>query len=163
MKDTDTIILKAFLAALLQQTEPLPPEIQTQLNDLAPNLEEEELAHNLEEAIGELEVLAEQYKPLHVSLQATLKDLEAPAVQRSLGFSSNPQYEQSDPLTTELENIAYPIPKSVADPIRQSVAAIESQSELKPGFGLLERMREILTASDSCKAAKDTIIVPLQY
>ena len=140
MKDTETNILKAFLAALLQQPEPLPPEIQTQLNQLAPNLEG---------AIGKLEALAEQYKPLSDSFEAILNYWETRATQRSKGDLPDPVYEQSDPLTIELENTAYRI--------RKSDDAIDNIQALQ------DRASQTFSSPDSWQAAKDIIIPPLQY
>ena len=149
MKDTETNILKAFLAALLQQPEPLPPAIQTQLNQLAPNLEG---------AIGKLEALAEQYKPLGDSFEASLNFWETRATQRSKSarFLPNDAAEQRLP-SSEINN-AYQNDRPLLDKYNEVLDQLEKAS----ADAVAKQLKAIAQADDSVQAARD-MIVPLGW
>ena len=61
MKDSETIIIKAFFAALSQQQSPLPANLEQQLT---------EIAQSLATRILDLDKLAKAFAPLKDSYQA---------------------------------------------------------------------------------------------
>lgn len=76
MNSSETTILNAFVAALHQLDEPLPPNVQTHLNEVGKQIETNP------KAIAYLEAVAPQYPPLDraytqakMSWQADTRDL----------------------------------------------------------------------------------------
>ncbi|MDZ8188166.1 MAG: hypothetical protein RMX96_25345 [Nostoc sp. ChiSLP02] len=70
MKPNNIITLTAFLSALTQLDEPLPKDIQTQLNDIGKVLRDNP------DNIGNLDAIAESYPPLDKLYQRELTKIE---------------------------------------------------------------------------------------
>jgi hypothetical protein len=131
MKPNDFITLTAFLTALQKLDSALPPNIQTQLNDIGQHLE------NNPNDIGNLDIIFESYSNLDIIYQQELTSLKKQRGQRSKGL-------EPDPLpinpTNELTNAAINTFKS-----RDSVSA--AQENLNPN--LLRKIRNFLTGNQA--------------
>lgn len=97
MQPNDIITLTAFLNALTKLDEPLPADIQSQLNAIAKNLEVD--PNN----IGNLDLIAESYEPLDTAYQEELVILKQEAGVRSKGLPPLPLPKEP---TNELTNSA---------------------------------------------------------
>ncbi|NEO99285.1 MAG: hypothetical protein F6K58_11495 [Symploca sp. SIO2E9] len=97
MQPSDIITLRAFLAALSQLDEPLPPDIQTRLNEIAQALTMD--PSNL----VNLDVIAQSYQPLDTVYQQELTALKTEARERNKGSKPPPL---SNKPTKELTNAA---------------------------------------------------------
>ncbi|MEH2113284.1 hypothetical protein [Nostoc sp.] len=97
MKPNNIITLTAFLTALTQLDEPLPDNIQTQLNDIskAPIADPDN--------IGKLDAIAESYPPLNKVYQTELARIEKTG-ERTKGLPPLPL--PTEP-TAELTNAAF--------------------------------------------------------
>jgi hypothetical protein len=117
MQPNDIITLKAFLAALSQMEQPLPADIQTQLNEIGKTL-----ATNLTN-LDNLDALAKSYHPLKsIYIQERIA-LREDAAERSKGLPPCPLIHKP---TEELINLA--IDTFSAD---DSVAAIQKDTPAK--------------------------------
>ncbi|OUL29959.1 hypothetical protein BV378_04910 [Nostoc sp. RF31YmG] len=97
MKPNDLITLTAFITALTKLDEPLPNNIQIQLNDIGKLLTHD--ANN----IGNLDKIAESYPPLDNIYQAELAEIDRNIGERSKGLEPLPLPEEP---TKELTNAA---------------------------------------------------------
>jgi hypothetical protein len=77
MKPNDIITLTAFLSALNQLDEPLPANIQTKLNKIGQALAADPTN------LGNLDGIAESYKPLDTVYQKELATLESKVGERN--------------------------------------------------------------------------------
>ncbi|MEH1968610.1 hypothetical protein [Nostoc sp.] len=125
MKPNNIITLTAFLTALTQLDEPLPDNIQTQLNDISKAL----IANP--DNIGNLDAIAESYPPLDKVYQIELTRIEKTA-ERTKGLPPLPL--PTEP-TAELTNAAFN-----AFSNNNSVAA--AKIAVKPN--LLQRVRDFI-------------------
>ncbi|MGJ5633096.1 hypothetical protein [Nostoc sp. CALU 1950] len=97
MKPNNIITLTAFLTALTQLDEPLPENIQTQLNDISKTLKDNP------DNIGNLDAIAESYPPLDKVYQIELIRIEKTG-ERTKGLRPLPL--PTEP-TAELTNAAF--------------------------------------------------------
>ncbi|MGF1935119.1 MAG: hypothetical protein RM347_012050 [Nostoc sp. ChiQUE02] len=125
MKPNNIITLTAFLTALTQLDEPLPDNIQTQLNDISKAL----IANP--DNIGNLDAIAESYPPLDKVYQIELTRIEKTG-ERTKGLPPLPL--PTEP-TAELTNAAFN-----AFSNNNSVAA--AKIAVKPN--LLQRVRDFI-------------------
>jgi len=94
MKPNDLITLTAFMNALNQLEEPLPTDIQNQLNAVSQAFLKDD--NNL----GKLDAIAESYKPLDEIYQKELTALKKEAGERNKGLPPDPlPKEQTQELT----------------------------------------------------------------
>ncbi len=126
MQPNDIISLSAFLNALSKLDEPLPPDIQTQLNAIAKNLEADPTN------IGNLDSIAESYEPLDIAYQEELTILKKEAGMRNKGLPPLPLPKES---TSELTNSAI-----------DTFSATNSVDAAKPN--LLQRMWQSIKGSN---------------
>lgn len=84
MQPSDILTLTAFLNALTKLDEPLPADIQVQLNAIAKNLEADPT--NLDN----LDIIAESYAPLDAAYQEELTHLKQEAGIRNKGLPPQP-------------------------------------------------------------------------
>ncbi|CAD5984803.1 hypothetical protein [Planktothrix agardhii] len=97
MKPNDIITLIAFLTALSQLDEPLPANIQAELNEIGKALAADPTN------LGNLDVIAESYEPLDTVYQEELATLESQVGERNKALPPLPL--PSEP-SKELTNTA---------------------------------------------------------
>lgn len=125
----DAITLDAFLLALGQLDEPLPDDIQTQL---------QAIGHDLPNLVGHLDALAMDYPPLTDRYRQARQAIQSTSQTRKQRFSSPDAVRQDlrlaqlvlqapDPIGTArtLEDLPAlePIPATPIDPAEQPIAA----------------------------------------
>ena len=146
MTDTDAEIAKAFIAALMLQTEPLSVEVQSALNTIGQTFEIEQL-HNIAEDNASLRSFyqkATDWQTTHSS-------------QRNKGKMVRPNSasEKQNTMNTELDNTSSSISNL------QSLPEIIEQIEQKVSSNqLTELISKIFSASDSIQAAQ-SFVLPL--
>ncbi|WP_103668559.1 hypothetical protein [Pseudanabaena sp. BC1403] len=99
MKDYEAVTLKAFLAALANQSAPLPAEIQTQLNQSSANHDQH---------IAQLDAIARQNPDLKEPYLTARKLLDSPQ-ERNKGTRVKPNAvdELQNPESLTLDNISH--------------------------------------------------------
>lgn len=143
MKDSQAIIVKAFLAALTQQQEPLPDEVQAALNKLGKTLDVDELDH-----------LAHKHPPLLTSYEEAYDWLNHDSSQRSKGrdFVPDATSEKENTTNSEIDNASSDI-KSL-NSLPEILSKIEQRLD---GDQLAEIAPQIFSASNSVESAIGTI------
>jgi hypothetical protein len=142
MNDTQDEIFKAFIVALVQQTEPLPVTVQSECNKIDETL-----------TIIDIERLAELHPPLLVAYEKAYGWLVTHSSQRSKGPLPNAESEINNTTNTEIDNTSSDI--SDLKNLPEIIKKIEEK--VQPG-GLRGFLRKILQARDSVKASRDTIL-----
>lgn len=142
MKDTQNEIFKAFIVALLQQTEPLPVTVQSECNKIDETL-----------TIIDIERLAELHPPLLVAYEKAYGWLVTHSSQRSKGPLPNAESEINNTTNTEIDNTSSAI--SDLPDLPELLDKMDSKIEPPGGKKLLGK---ILKAKDSVKASRDTIL-----
>ncbi|QMS88264.1 hypothetical protein HUN01_11910 [Nostoc edaphicum CCNP1411] len=100
MKPNNIITLTVFLTALKQLDEPLPENIQTQLNDISKGLITDP------DSIGNLDTIAESYPPLDKIYQIEFARIEENSSECNRGGSPLPlPTEQTAELTNAVFNV----------------------------------------------------------
>ncbi len=147
MKDTQDEIFKAFIVALLQQTEPLPAAVQSECNKIGETL-----------TIIDIERLAE----LHPPLLAAYEEADGWLVNHSneclagLDCVPDAEFENNNTTNIETDNSASDI--SDLTNLPEILKKIEAKIEPR-GFGGF--LRKILQARDSVQASRDTILLSI--
>jgi hypothetical protein len=144
MNDTQDEIFKAFIVALLQQTEPLPAAVQSECNKIGENF-----------TIIDIERLAKSHPPLLAAYNEADGWLVNHSSQRSKGLDvlPNGEFENNNTTTTETDNTSSGI--SDLTNLPEIIKKIEAKVQPR-GFG--ELLTKILQAKDSVKASRDTIL-----
>ncbi len=146
MTDTDAEIAKAFIAALMLQTEPLSVEVQSALNTIGQTFEIEKL-HNI----------AEDNTYMRAFYQEAIDWQTAHSGIRSKGKMVRPNSasEKQNTMNTELDNTSSSISnlQSLPDIIEQIEQKVSSNQ-------LTELIGKIFSASDSRQAAQ-SFVLPL--
>jgi hypothetical protein len=137
MKDADTLTLKAFLAALYQQSAPLSEATNRQLRDIA---------HSWETRILDLHDLAVNTPALAAPYKDARRWLTSTAAERGMGIKFLPADETDDDDNYETPNI-FRDTRSAVEKTEQVFAAIEAKLEQTP---------QVLSASNPVQAAKQT-------
>jgi len=122
MNPTDTITLIAFLAALTQLDPPLPPEVQTQLKNVAS-------VDDITANIGQLNAIAQNYPDLDEHYQNARDILQLPVSERSKGPLPKINHLTEQEIT-EITNIAREVANS-PEPINAANQATQKSSVLK--------------------------------
>lgn len=147
MKDTQNEIFKAFIVALVQQTEPLPATVQSEFNKIGETL-----------TIIDIERLAELHPPLLAAYEEADIWLANHSNERNKGLDCVPdaEFENNNTTNIETDNSASDISDLTNLPkiLDQIEAKVQSR-----GFG--EFLRKILQAKDSVQASRDTILVSI--
>ena len=146
MTDTDAEIAKAFIAALMLQTEPLSVEVQSALNTIGQTFEIEQL-HNIAEDNASLRSFyqkATDWQTTHSSQR-----------NKGKGVRPNSEPEKQNTMNTELDNTSSSISnlQSLPDIIEQIEQKVSSNQ-------LTELISKIFSASDSIQAAQ-SFVLPL--
>ncbi|KOP27643.1 hypothetical protein AMR41_03905 [Hapalosiphon sp. MRB220] len=101
MQPTDIITLQAFLNALSQLNQPLPADVQKQLNQFGASLTAN--STNIDE---QLETIAENYQPLNDAYKQAYRSLIVVGAERSKGINNLPPEEEPNQHTPEILNTA---------------------------------------------------------
>ena len=145
MNDTeDNEIFQAFTVALLQQTEPLPPKVQSECNKIDETF-----------TIIDIERLAELHPPLLAAYEKAHGWLVTHSGQRSKGFPPNAESEINNTTSTETPNTA----RDNSDLTKLNLPELldKMESKIEPR-GLKKLLGKILKAKDSVQASRDTIL-----
>lgn len=137
MRDADTLILKAFLAALYQQHSPLSEEVTIQLQEITQSLETRIL--DLHDLAINSPALAEHYRDARHWLTST-------AAERGMGLKFLPAEVVDDDNNRETPNISRNV-QSAIEQTKQVFAAIEAK---------LPQASQVLSAPNPVQAAKQT-------
>jgi hypothetical protein len=100
MQPTDIITLQAFLNALCQLDQPLPAQVQKQLNEFGATF----TANSPN--IHQLETIAQNYQPLNTAYEQAYSSLIVVGAERSKGISNLPPEEEPNQHTPEILNTA---------------------------------------------------------
>lgn len=136
MKDTEVIIVQAFMAALCQQRKPLSHDIQVQLA---------EIGQSLETRVSKLVTLAKKTPALTNLYYNAFDLLTEQAAQRGMGMDFLPGDATGEKVGIGMDNITPDVSKDIKD-INQLLAAIEAR---------FDRRSEVLRAPDSVQAAQE--------
>jgi hypothetical protein len=149
MKDTQDEIFKAFIVALLQQTEPLPAAVQSECNKIGETF-----------TIIDIERLAELHPPLLAAYEEADTWLVNHSNECLAGLDCIPNAESEINNTTNIEtdNSASDIRDLTNLP--EIIKKIEEKIEPR-GFGGF--LRKILQAGDSVQASRDTILLSIAH
>ncbi|MCP2731678.1 hypothetical protein [Limnofasciculus baicalensis] len=115
MQSNDILHLTAFLNALPQLDKPLPPNIQTRLNQIAETLKTDPTTINID-------IIAEDYPPLDETYQTEVTKLKQNAGERNKGLPPLPLPQETN---TEIINSAINTFSAL-----DSVAAAKTQPNL---------------------------------
>ncbi|NEO30712.1 MAG: hypothetical protein F6K36_09820 [Symploca sp. SIO3C6] len=135
MKDTEALILKAFLAALYQQRSPLSDNIKEQLSKIAQSLESQIL--DLHYLAINTTTLATPYKNARLLFTST-------AAERGMGKKFLPADDTDDYDSQETPNITRDVGNDIEE-MERFMAAIDDK---------YEQASEIISASDPVQAAQ---------
>lgn len=143
MNDTQDEIFKAFIVALLQQTEPLPAAVQSECNKIGETF-----------TIIDIDRLAKSHPPLLAAYNEADGWLVNHSNERNKGPLPNAEFEINNTTNTEIDNSASDI--SDLTNLPEIIKKIEEKVQPR-GFGGF--LRKILQARDSVKASRDTILL----
>lgn len=146
MKDTEADILKAFIAALTQQKEPLPAAVQNELNSLSETLNTDQI-----------DSIAMKHQPLKTSYEAAYNLLVEPSKTRNKGkdFVPDSSSEKDRTSNIEIDNASSDIHDLKSLP--EILAKIEER--LNNNENLATLSSEIFNAPDAVQSAQE--IFPL--
>ena len=147
MKDTQNEIFKAFIVALVQQTEPLPAAVQSECNKIGKTL-----------TTIDIDRLTKLHPPLLVAYEEADIWLANHSNERNKGLDVLPdaEFENNNTTNIETDNSASDI--SDLTNLPEIIKKIEEKIEPR-GFGGF--LRKILQARDSVQASRDTILVSI--
>jgi len=136
MKNTDKLILKAFLVALSQQRSPLPDTVQAKLG---------EITQSLETKVQELDNLATNTPSLNNFYINAHILLTHPETTRGVGLKFLPAENHEDNDSKETSNTTIDT-RDAIEAMKQVVAEIEKKFEQAP---------QVLAAPDPVKSARN--------
>lgn len=141
MKDSEADILKAFLAALIQQEEPLPASVQNELNSLGKTINTDKL-----------ESIAKDHPSLLTSYEKAHNLLTEQSSQRNKGkdFLPNSSSEKGNTNNTEIDNASSDIQDLKTLP--KILAKIEERLERE---NLATLSSEIFNAPNPVQSAQE--------
>jgi hypothetical protein len=144
MNDTEDEIFKAFIVALVQQTEPLPAAVQSECNKIGETF-----------TIIDIDRLAKSHPPLLAAYNEADGWLVNHSSQRSKGFPPNAESEINNTTSTEIPNTA----RDNSDLTKLNLPELldKMDSKIEPR-GLKKLLGKILKAKDSVQASRDTIL-----
>ena len=123
MKDTDTLILKAFIVSLYQLQSPLPQEFMVQLKDIAQSLEAK--IPELDELAMNTPILADYYDNAYSQLIDS-------AAERGMGIKHLKYWSDSDPQnsgsSTEGDNVT-PDAQEAIEILKQAIKQNQKQND----------------------------------
>ena len=132
MKDSEALILKAFLAALCQQRAPLPEQVQAKLGEITQSLNTKIMdLHNLAISTPSLENL---YKNSRLWLTST-------TAERAKGLKFLPADNHEDEDDEEIANVIRDTRSSI-EQMKQVLAAPDSVQAARKLFNYWKRWEE---------------------
>ncbi|NES22949.1 MAG: hypothetical protein F6K41_29525 [Symploca sp. SIO3E6] len=132
MKDSESLILKAFLAALCQQRSPLPDKVQAKLGEITQSLETKVMdLHNLAISTPSLKNL---YKNSRLWLTST-------TAEQTKGLKFLPADNHEDEDNEEIANVIRDTRSSV-EQMKQVLAAPDSVQAARKLFNYWKRWEE---------------------
>jgi hypothetical protein len=137
MKYSETLIIKAFLAALIKQQSPLPAAIEQQLT---------EIAQSLPTKLGELDKLAENIPELKIPYEAAYLCFSLEEAERNKGLDFLPSAEGDEDSSLEMDNITLDTRQIVLQ-MKEVLDKIEEKFNEKEAA-------QILASSNSVQATK---------
>jgi hypothetical protein len=146
MKDSDAIILKAFLAALAQLSEPLPAHLQEQLQTLSET-----------ERFTQLSLLARGYKPLKDAYQQANTHFTQKANQQRKGLDILPDadLEECSRDNSEIDNTA-----SDTSKLKSLPEVLEKINERWPGEPDIPFVKQIFKSPNPVQSAQTLNLYP---
>jgi hypothetical protein len=141
MNDTQDEIFKAFIVALLQQTEPLPAAVQSECNKIGETF-----------TIIDIDRLAKSHPPLLAAYNEADGWLVNHSSQRSKGPRQNAESEINNTTNTEIDNTSSDIDLPDLPELLDKI-----DSKIEP-CGWKKLLGKILKAKDSVQASRDTIL-----
>ncbi|WP_293143273.1 MULTISPECIES: hypothetical protein [unclassified Microcoleus] len=147
MKDSQDEIFKAFIVALVQQTEPLPAAVQSEFNKIGETL-----------TIRDIERLAELHPPLLVAYEEADTWLANHSGQRNKGLDVLPNAESEINNTTNIETDNSASDISDLTNLPEIIDRIEAKVQPR---GFKAFLGKILQAADSVQASRDTILLSI--
>ena len=147
MKDTQDEIFKAFIVALIQQTEPLPATVQSEFNKIGETFTTIDIAR-----------LATLHPPLLAAYEEADTWLANHSNERNKGLDvvPNAEFENNNTTNIETDNSASDI--SDLTNLPEIIKKIEDKAQPR-GFGKF--LRKLLQAGDSVQASRDTILLSI--
>jgi hypothetical protein len=144
MNDTQDEIFKAFIVALLQQTEPLPAAVQSEFNKIGETF-----------TIIDIDRLVNSHPPLLAAYNEADGWLVNHSNERSKGFPPNAESEINNTTSTEIPNTA----RDNSDLTKLNLPELldKMDSKIEPR-GWKKLLGKILKAKDSVQASRDTIL-----
>ncbi|MEG3987960.1 hypothetical protein QUA13_12575 [Microcoleus sp. S28C3] len=145
MNDTQDEIFQAFIVALLQQTEPLPADVQSEFNKTDETC-----------TVTDILRLTKLHPPLLAAYQKNRVWLVNHSSQRNKGLDvlPNAEFENNNTTTTETDNTASDI--SDLTNLPEIINKIEAKVQPR---GLGKFLRKLLQAGDSVQTSRDTILL----
>ncbi len=145
MKDTQDEIFKAFIVALLQQTEPLPAAVQSECNKIGETFK-----------IVDIERLAKLHPPLLAAYVKADTWLVNHSNECNLGLDVVPdaEFENNNTANTETDNSA----SDISDLTDLPIILNRIEAKVQPR-GFKAFLIKILQAGDSVQTSRDTILV----
>ena len=148
MKDHQAITLKAFLIALIQQTEPLPPDLQAKLNGLSQNL----LAN-----LVKLDEIAIAHPNLVAPYEAALALLDSPHERSKGAINLGDSKENSSNIDNLWLDNTTPFSEST------NLEIVLSKLKELPPKETLQFSQETTRAQDSVQHTKDNLANLLKF
>lgn len=142
MNDTQDEIFQAFIVALLQQTEPLPADVQSEFNKTDETC-----------TVTDILRLTKLHPPLLAAYQKNRVWLKNHSSQRNKGLDCVPNAESENNHTNEIDNIFSDI--SDLPDLPEILDKIDAKVQPR---GLRKLLVKVLQAGDSVKASRDTIL-----
>ncbi|MEZ2226382.1 MAG: hypothetical protein ACBR12_20305 [Microcoleus sp.] len=144
MNETQDEIFQAFIVALVQQTEPLPADVQSEFNKTDETC-----------TVTDILRLTKLHPPLLAAYQNNRVWLKNHSNERSKGLDVLPdaEFENNNTTNIETDNSASDISDLTSLP--EIIKKIEEKIEPR-GFGGF--LGKILQAGDSVQASRDTIL-----
>lgn len=138
MKDGEVLIIKAFLAALYQQSSLLPEKIQIQL---------QKIAQSLETQVMNLDEIALNTPTLKVPYENAFLWLTSSAAERLKGLDYLPADDTEDESSAELTNITPKI-NSSKESIEEVIAKIDAKYSQTSSKNILNSSNPVIAVQN---------------
>ena len=138
MKDYEAVTLKAFLAALANQSAPLAAEIQDQLNQISTNYDQH---------IAQLDAIARKDTALKESYLTARKLLDSPQERnKGLDFTPNTSAEKQNPESGVIDNTSQLHSSTSLDVLLQKLEKTDDRDLSKIAISVLESANSVEAA-----------------
>lgn len=138
MKDYEAVTLKAFLAALANQSAPLTAVIQAQLNQIGANYEQH---------ITDIDAIARQNPDLSEPYKTARKWLDSPQERnKGLDFTPNASAEKQNPESGAIDNTSQLHSSTPLNELLQKLEKTDDQDLSKIAISVLESANSVEAA-----------------